>query len=70
MSDQAANERESFEALLEEKRLYAPSDEFRRQANWGESSVYDVAGQDLERFWAEEAERLDWFKKWDKVLEW
>ncbi len=70
MSDPAAIESENFEALLEETRLYPPLDEFCRQANWDNPSVYDLARQDLERFWAAEAERLDWFKKWDNVLEW
>jgi len=28
------------------------------------------ATADIERFWAKEAEKLDWFKPWDKVLEW
>jgi acetyl-CoA synthetase len=70
MPDPAAIESENFEALLEETRLYPPLDEFCRQANWGDPSVYDLARQDLERFWAAEAERLDWFKKWDNVLEW
>jgi acetyl-CoA synthetase len=70
MSDQAATQRENFEALLEEKRQYPPSEEFRKQANWADQSVYNSARQDAERFWAEQAERLDWFKKWDKVLEW
>ena len=26
--------------------------------------------EDPERFWAEEARKLDWYKTWDKVLEW
>lgn len=26
--------------------------------------------EDPERFWAEEARRLDWYKTWDRVLDW
>ncbi|MBM2832051.1 MAG: acetyl-coenzyme synthetase, partial [Dehalococcoidia bacterium] len=26
--------------------------------------------EDPEGFWAEQARHLDWFKTWDKVLEW
>ncbi|MGB3128171.1 MAG: AMP-binding protein, partial [Dehalococcoidia bacterium] len=26
--------------------------------------------QDPERFWAEEARKLDWYKTWDRVLDW
>ena len=25
---------------------------------------------DIEGFWAEEARKLDWYKTWDKVLDW
>ena len=31
--------------------------------------VYQESVTDPERFWAEQAERLHWFKRWDKVLE-
>ncbi len=70
MSDQAESQHERLEALLDEKRVYPPPEEFRKQANWGDSSVYERARKDPERFWAEEAEHLDWIKRWDKVLEW
>ncbi|MCJ7811435.1 MAG: AMP-binding protein, partial [Dehalococcoidia bacterium] len=32
--------------------------------------VYNRSVEDPEGFWAEEARKLDWFKTWDKVLEW
>ncbi len=32
--------------------------------------MYNRSLQDPERFWAEEARKLDWFKTWDTVLEW
>ncbi|MDQ7028021.1 MAG: acetate--CoA ligase [Anaerolineae bacterium] len=31
--------------------------------------VYNEAANDLEGFWAEQAESLDWYKKWDTVLD-
>jgi acetyl-CoA synthetase len=31
---------------------------------------YNKSIEDPECFWAEEAKKLDWFKTWDKVLEW
>ncbi|MCA9731216.1 MAG: acetate--CoA ligase [Deferribacteres bacterium] len=31
--------------------------------------MYDASVNDPEKFWAEMAERLHWFKKWDKVVE-
>ncbi len=32
--------------------------------------VYHRSMEETEEFWAEEARHLDWFKTWDKVLEW
>jgi len=32
--------------------------------------MYNRSIHDPERFWAEEARKLDWFKTWDKVLDW
>ena len=32
--------------------------------------MYNRSIQDPERFWADEARKLDWFKTWDSVLEW
>lgn len=70
MSDHAVVQRENLEALLEEKRLYPPAKEFQKQANWPDASIYERARKDPEAFWAAEAEKLDWIKRWDKVLEW
>jgi acetyl-CoA synthetase len=57
-----------IDALLQEHRTFPPSDEFRRNANANDGSVYDV--KDREAFWASWAEELDWQTKWDTVLEW
>ena len=70
MADRVAREPENLAALLDEKRVFPPSEEFRRQANAPDPAIYAKAGRSLEDFWAEEASRLDWFKQWDKVLEW
>ncbi|MEC7086938.1 MAG: acetate--CoA ligase, partial [SAR324 cluster bacterium] len=32
--------------------------------------MYRQSLENPEAFWAEQAERVDWFKKWDKVLDW
>ncbi|MHB8946748.1 MAG: acetate--CoA ligase, partial [Bacillota bacterium] len=61
---------EKLEALLNETRLFAPSEKFRHSANAGDPAIYQKADADLTGFWAEEALRLDWFKRWDEVLEW
>lgn len=59
-----------IEALLQEDRSFPPSEEFRKQANIADPNVYAEAQRDPEGFWARFAEELDWFQKWDKVLEW
>ncbi|MFB3903292.1 MAG: acetate--CoA ligase [Acidobacteriota bacterium] len=60
----------SIDTLLHEERRYAPSPEFRAVARWSDPAVYERARRDPEGFWAEMARELDWFKPWDKVLEW
>jgi hypothetical protein len=32
--------------------------------------MYCQSWENLEVFWAEQAERLHWFKKWDQILDW
>jgi acetyl-CoA synthetase len=68
MSD--AKKQENLDALLEENRKFPPSEEFRKQANANDPEIYERARRDPESFWAQQAERLDWFKKWDKISEW
>jgi acetyl-CoA synthetase len=50
--------------------VYFPSEEVVAQANvqnWEE--LAEFALKDPEGFWAERAEELEWFEKWDKVLD-
>ncbi len=61
---------ENLSALLQEKRLFPPPEEFRARANAAEPAIYERARKDPEGFWAEESKRLDWFAPWQKVLEW
>jgi len=68
MSD--AKKQENLDALLEENRKFPPSEEFRKQANANDPEIYERARRDPESFWAQHAERLDWFTKWTKVSEW
>ncbi len=53
-----------------EIRTYEPPEEFVRQANVNDASVYDEAEKDHEGFWEERARQLHWFKEWDRVLDW
>lgn len=50
--------------------IYQPPDEFLRHAHVRDRNVLEEKAKNLEAFWAEIAEELSWFKKWDKVLEW
>lgn len=70
MADATATQQERLDALLHEKRTFKPSEEFRKQANVSDPSIYERAHKDLEAFWAEEAKRLDWFHPYSKVLDW
>ncbi len=49
---------------------YAPSPEFREQANVTDPSVYWKAAQDPEGYWAEQAQNLQWTKPFSEVLDW
>lgn len=54
------------------KEIYPVSPEIAKNAWIDESkyiAMYERSVKDNESFWAEQAERLDWFKKWDKVKE-
>ncbi|MGH3630518.1 MAG: AMP-binding protein, partial [Sciscionella sp.] len=55
--------------LSTESRSFPPSEEFAAQAN-ATAEWYERADADREAFWAEQAERLSWTQKWDKVLQW
>ncbi len=59
-----------FDDLLHEDREFPPSDAFRAQANVNDEGLYAKALDDPEAYWAERAEELDWFRKWDTVMEW
>ena len=49
---------------------YYPSDDIVNNAHVPNyEAVYNEAMKDVEAFWAERAERLDWYKKWDTVLD-
>jgi acetyl-CoA synthetase len=60
----------AIENLFSEGRTFDPPDDFKADALVTDRSLYEQAEQDLEGFWAEQAERLHWLKPWDQVLEW
>ncbi len=59
-------------SIMAENRVFAPSEEIRHKAYIKSleeyKKIYQRSIDDPEGFWAEMAEQLDWFKKWDKVL--
>lgn len=56
--------------MASEEKIYYPPDEIVKNANVKEyDETYKRSIEDPEAFWAEQAESLDWFKKWDKVLD-
>ncbi len=61
---------ENLSALLQEKRLFQPREDFCKNANASDPGIYERAKKDPEKFWSEEAKRLDWFGPWQSVLEW
>ena len=63
-----------IESLLKEKRVFKPSAEFTRQANWNKKTVAEyrkLGARSPERFWAKMAkEHVSWFAPWKQVLQW
>jgi acetyl-CoA synthetase len=61
---------DALEALLQEGRTFAPSEEFRKTALDTDAAVYDDAERDWQGFWAVQALALDWTHEWKAILEW
>ncbi len=65
---------ETIEVLSREKRVFPPPVEFSKKAYIKSLAEYEKlyreSVEDPEGFWAREAQIIDWYKKWDKVLEW
>ncbi|MCW2767296.1 MAG: acetyl-coenzyme synthetase [Nocardioides sp.] len=60
---------ETLSNLSREDRSFEPPAELAAHANVKEEA-YERAAPDREAYWAEQAERLDWDRKWDRVLDW
>jgi len=56
--------------LLSEDRVFPPPPDFTGRAIVSDPSIYVRAASDPEAFWAEQADRLAWFKRWDTVMRW
>ncbi len=64
---------DSIESVLQETRKLAHPESFSAHANIKSEAEYqkmwDRAKDDPAGFWGDMAENLDWFEKWDKVLD-
>jgi acetyl-CoA synthetase len=64
----------AIESILNENRVFPPPADFAASAHIKSFDEYErlyaEAAADVPAFWAKQAEALDWFKKWDTVLEW
>jgi acetyl-CoA synthetase len=60
----------NIEALLFEERVFQPSSAFVEQALVVDEGIYERAAVDPEGFWAEQAEQISWYRRWDTVMEW
>ena len=70
MADDVSRREQDLSRLLVEERVFRPPADFAEAAVVRDPSVYERAAADPEAFWAEMAEQLDWFEKWDEVLRW
>ena len=64
---------EAIESVLQENRKFPPPSDFAAQANIRSDEQYQQmwtrAKEDPAGFWGDMAANLDWFKKWDTVLD-
>jgi acetyl-CoA synthetase len=68
-----AEEEKAFDSIMDERRIFDPPMALREQAHVRSlaeyQEIYKRSIEDPEGFWAEKAAQLEWFKKWDRVLE-
>jgi len=69
-----ASPQTSITSVLKETRLFPPSAEFSAQAHVKSLAEHRGLSQwaeiDPDGFWTEQAKSLDWFRRFDKVLDW
>jgi acetyl-CoA synthetase len=73
-SSPASTPNQAFDSTLRENRLFPPPAEFSARAHIQSMEQYEAlykqSIEDPDTFWANAANELHWFKKWDKVLDW
>lgn len=67
-------EEKDITSVLKERRLFKPTEAFRKQAHIQGRAAYDrlvkKGEKDPEAFWGGLARELAWFRPWKKVLDW
>lgn len=68
-----AEEKKTITSMMEETRKFPPPKEFSEKAHIKSlaeyQKLYKRSLEDPEGFWGELAENLEWYKKWEKVLD-
>jgi len=68
-----AEAKKTITSMMEETRKFAPPKEFSQKAHIKSLEeyrrFYERSLKDPEGFWGEQARNLEWFKKWDRVLD-
>ena len=64
--------KKTITSVMREDRVFMPPEEFREKARLKTldeyKEIYQRSIDDPEAFWAQKADELDWFRKWDKVM--
>ena len=64
--------KKSITSVIHENRVFPPPEAFREKARLKSidayHKIYQISIDDPEAFWAQLANELDWFRKWDTVL--
>ncbi len=61
---------QSVKESIPETSFFIPSGKFQENTNMQSFAIFEEAAKNREAFWAKQAECLEWFHTWDKVLEW
>ncbi|MBN4049249.1 acetate--CoA ligase, partial [archaeon AH-315-M20] len=65
-------EKDYITSILKEKRIFKPSKSFSKNAHIKSmkeyKKIYQASIKNQNKFWAEKASELEWFKKWKTVL--
>src|SRR5689334_12684982 len=59
-----------IDTLLKERRSFPAPKSFTKGAVIQSAQVYRTAAKNRNKFWADRAAELEWFKPWKKILDW